>query len=230
MVAMNKQNPVKEPGVPRPPEIQLHFMPDFVDPLLQSSIPGEDLPEEVVFTAYTASFGGNPAAPPMEGLEPIIFGHGEGVPIVRGWNNTFGCTPYDETFQDEAVVVRRGECTFLQKLVLAQNAGASGVVAINDNDVGVRPSAEKKETNDAGDAINQVALVVITQAAGRVLEHMLDTSETLGGQVWMIVGPESTSPDTMPTPEPTRTQQDSAAKPKILYINGHGLVNTRLLD
>jgi ER degradation enhancer, mannosidase alpha-like 1 len=229
---MKSQKPVKEPGIRRRSEIQLHFIPDFVDPMFQPRhVLADDMPsEDVVITAYTASFGGDPAAPLAESAQPLAFGHGSGVPIVRGWNNTFGCKPYSETFHDEAIVVQRGECTFFEKLVYAMEAGASGVVVINTDDNNVWPNAEKEEIKDAGEHLNEVALVVIMQSAGKIIERMLDVADDLDGQVWMMVGPEAAGSDSQPTPEPSRTQKGAEAESRMLYINGHGLINTRLQD
>jgi mannosidase alpha-like ER degradation enhancer 1 len=227
---MKTQSPVEEPGVRRRSEVQLHFFSESGNPALQMPqfLLDEPPPDEIVFTANTASFGGNPSGTTIEGVEPLVFGHGDGIPVVRGWNNTYGCIPYSETFHDEAILVHRGECTFLEKLLHAMDAGASGVVAINKDDAGVWPSAGKEETADGGEGLDMVALVVVTSSAGKVLERMLEVAEDTDGQVWMTIGAEPASSDSQQIHEPTRTQQGSSPEFRMLYINGHGLVNTRM--
>jgi mannosidase alpha-like ER degradation enhancer 1 len=227
---MEAQNPVEEPIVRRRSDIHLHFLPDFMDPIRQSQqlLIDDVAPEEVVITACTASFGGNPSGTVVEGIEPLVFGHGDGVPIIRGWNNTLGCTPYSESFHGEAILVHRGECTFLEKLVHALNAGASGVVAINVDDSKVWPSAGAEEIADAGTLLDTGALVVVTRSAGKTLERMLDAAEDLDGNLWMAIGAEPASSDPQPMREPTQTQREPSSGFKMLYINGHSLINTRM--
>jgi ER degradation enhancer, mannosidase alpha-like 1 len=230
LAIMKSQSNVEESAVRRRSEIQLHFFPDFVDPMHQSQqLLVDDIPpEDFVIMACTASFGGDSSGPTMEGAETLAFGHGDGVPVVRGWNNTLGCTPYTESFHGEAILVHRGECTFLEKLLHALNAGASGVVAINGDDSKVWPSAGAQEIADVGKILDTGALVVITRSAGRTLERMLDAAEDLDGNVWMTIGAEPASSDSLPIREPTRTQREPSSELRMLYINGHSLINTRM--
>lgn len=208
----------------RKAEVQLHIFSDILDPVITAQGTLEELPtDDVVFTGFTSSFGGDPAAVSPVGTSPLAFGRGDGVPVVQAWNNTYGCLPFTEKFHDEAIVVHRGQCTFFEKLMRAMDAGASGVIVIDDDDNGIHPSAEKTEIEDAGEGLNRVALVVIQRSAGKVLERMLNVADDLDATIWLMVHPESASAKAPPT-EPTPTTE-----PKMLYINGHGLINTRLL-
>jgi mannosidase alpha-like ER degradation enhancer 1 len=200
--------------------------------MLQLQLATEDVPaEELVTTGFMASFGGDPSAPSAEGTEPLAFGRGEGVPVLRDVSNPHGCHSYPYEFQGEAIVVHRGECTFLEKLSRALEASASGVVVINTEAFGVHPSATAEEVERAGEHINDVALVVVTQAAGETLTYMLDSAERLDGRVWLVIDPEDFVADSLPEAEPTRTkaQESGAGNANTLYINGQALVNTRLL-
>jgi mannosidase alpha-like ER degradation enhancer 1 len=214
----------------RRPELHLHFLPDYVDPMLQLQLATMDVPsDEFITTGSTASFGGDPSAPLADGEEPLLFGHGEGVPVVRDVTNPLGCQPYPYTFQDETVVVHRGDCTFLEKLDHATAAGASGVVVINNDDRGVHPSATDEEVAAVGGHIEDAVLVVVSREAGSSLQHMLDSAERLDGRVWLIVDPEGSEAELGPEATPTRTKDKATAHVQTLYINGHAVANTRLV-
>jgi mannosidase alpha-like ER degradation enhancer 1 len=74
---------------------------------------------------------------------------------------------HEQSYVDEALLVDRGECTFLEKLLNAKEAGASGVIVINDDDARVSPSIDDEEREEVGDAVDDVALVILTKTAGR---------------------------------------------------------------
>ncbi|OBZ71803.1 ER degradation-enhancing alpha-mannosidase-like protein 1 [Grifola frondosa] len=138
----------------RSPEVELRLYLDYVDPLFHLQQPAaHDMITETIVVASTALFGGDPA-PSDPGEKILPFGRGEGTRVVRDHENPYGCVPYSKPFNMDAVVVRRGECTFLEKLVLAQIAGASGVVVLGDEDNHINPSADADELAAVGDAIN----------------------------------------------------------------------------
>ncbi|KAF7355218.1 alpha-1,2-Mannosidase [Mycena sanguinolenta] len=135
-----------------------------------------------------------------------LFWPGTGLPVYRDDANTFGCVPYAQPLQDAVIVVQRGECTFLQKLLMVKNAGAAGVLVVSDEDMPINPTADAKELEDAGD---------LSDIARR----------SAGGQVVLQVDPErfsSVVPDVVQEADPAKVH-------KILYLNGHPLLNTQLL-
>lgn len=234
--------PAESEGKPakRNSEVNIRLYLDYVDPMLQLQGPGsQDIVTETTVIAATALFGGDPTAVTSSGHPALRFGHGEGVRVLRIPSNPLGCTPYSEAFPDnEAVAVQRGECTFLEKLVLAQQAGASGVVVLGDEEQHINPSAEKAELDEAGPQINNAAIVVLRRADAALVAQMLDAAEVHGlGTVRLIVEPwhddgpagaEKTPPQDGHTGE--QAKKSVAKDPtRVLYLNNHPLLNTRLL-
>jgi len=204
--------------------VPLHFYLDHVDPMLDPQpLAIHDMPSEAVFTASTALFGGDPRAP-MAGGRSLRFGRGDGVRLVREPENPHGCLPYQQYLEDEAVLVARGECTFLEKLILAQAAGASGVVVISNEDTHINPSASPAEVADAGDAIDDVAIVVLPRAAGEIVGPMVAAAEAEGlGRVIVTIASEPVAEGG------AEVKNASKGATRVLYLNGHPLLNTRLL-
>jgi len=130
-------------------------------------------------------------------------------------------------------LVDRGNCTFLEKLALAKEAGASGVVVISDGEIEINPTAAKEELDEAGD-ISDVALVVLTRSEGNFIAGMVDVMNTLtSGQVKFIVHADH---DDVPEPEnggdtnvTDNQNNDRNRVNRVLYLNGHPLLNTRLM-
>ena len=223
----------------RVPEVSLRLYLDYVDPLLQLHGPGsQDVITETMVVAATAFFGGDPTASPPPSGEPILrFGRGEGVRIVRFPDNPLGCAPYDEVLLDnEAIVVRRGDCTFLEKLVFAQRAGASGVVVLGDEDHHINPSADRAEVLAAGKQLDEVAIVVLRRGDAELVAQMLDSAERHDlGAVRLVVEPlggfseprnERKSDSDQRRQEKRGDRKDAT---RVLYMNNHPLLNTRLL-
>lgn len=189
-----------------------------------------EAPTEAFITASTALFGADPAEPNPSKYVP--FGHGEGVRLVRDSSNPLGCAPYNQKYSGEAAVVRRGDCTFLDKLIEAAIAGFSGVVVISDENHGINPSASADEIRGVGDLLEDVAIVVVNRDDGEVLTAMINAAESFGvGHVMIAVGP---TPEKMPNGHdawlaPEEMMQKARAGNRVLYLNGHPLINTRLL-
>ncbi len=209
-------------------DAQLRIFIDFVD--VGSHIPSVvgGLVSDAVFTATTGLFAGDPSDPSPDNGKPLRFGQGEGVDLVRDPANPTGCHAYMQTFTDEAILVRRGECTFLEKLQRAHEVGASGVVVINDSDVAVNPSASTEDLKDVGDSLDDAAVVVLSASDGRQVSGMLDVAgDHHVGRVVLVL--ENLERDTAsPEQDPTGEQSGFAGN-RILYINGYALLNTRLL-
>jgi ER degradation enhancer, mannosidase alpha-like 1 len=209
-------------------DVQLRIFIDFVD--ASSYIPSivGGLVSDAVFTAYSGLFAGNPSVPvPAEG-KPLRFGQGEGVGLVRDVANPTGCQAYPQTFANETVLVRRGECTFLEKLRRAHEVGASGVVVISDSETPINPSASLEELKDVGDSLDDVAIVVLRESDGRQVSAMLDMAEVHHARRVVLVLENLQRDTASPDQEPAGEQSKFAGNP-VLYVNGHVLLNTRLL-
>jgi len=145
-----------------------------------------------------------------------------------------------QTFADEAILVRRGGCTFLEKLQRAHEVGASGVVVNNDSDETISPSANAEDLKDVGDSLDDAAVVVLRASDGRQVSAMLDVAEGRTGRcatcddhhvgrVVLVVENLERDP-ALPEQDPTGTRERSGfASNRVLYINGYALLNTRLL-
>jgi len=163
------------------------------------------------------------------------FGHQDGVRLVQEHLNQYGCQPYEQSYVDGVVVVDRGECTFLKKLLNAKEAGASGVIVIGDSDTRVSPSIDDDERAEVGDTVDDVALVLLTKTAGKSVTDMIKRTEVSGlGQVMFTVDPESRQVGAKRKPTNTPKSSNEMDKLKdniqmVLYLNGHALVNTRLV-
>ena len=212
----------------RKPEVKLRLFMEPVDPTIVQTVMN-DMRSEVTVVASTASFAGDPTSvDPIKGS--IRFGHGEGVHLVRPHTNEYGCSSWDEKFNGEALVVKRGECSFLENLVEAAIAGASGVIALSDEDHGVNPSTSPEEIGPYGNLLDSVAIVTVSRAESSVVTAMLDASELYGGRVVMAIAPTS-EPGATKTEEATLDERRTRAKEgnRVLYLNNHPLLNTRLM-
>jgi mannosidase alpha-like ER degradation enhancer 1 len=152
--------------------------------------------------------------------QPLRFGHGEGVRVVRFSRDSFGCSTTDNVFDGAIVLVRRGECTFLEKLLHARDAGSSGIVVISDEEQGVNPSADAADLAAAGE-LDNVAIVLLTKSDGASVAAMMDSIEADGnGEFSVVVQLERQS---------SSREEGKGKTNKILYLNGHPLHNTRFL-
>ena len=212
-------------------DAQLRIFIDFVDESshIMSVVGG--LVSDAVFTASTGLFAGDPSVPFLDNGKPLRFGRGEGVGLVRDRVNPTGCHAYTQGFSDDAILVRRGGCTFLEKLQRAHEAGASGVVVINDSDEAVTPSASKEDLKDVGNSLDDVAVVVLSASDGRQVSAMLDVAEDhrVGRVVLVVENLERDPALPVPDEQDPAGEQGEFASNRVLYINGYALLNTRLL-
>lgn len=214
--------------------INLQFSVRDIDPMFQIPAGTMEGPLEVTLSVNTALFGGDPSllAPDHK---PMRFGHQDGVRLAQDHSNQYGCRPYEKNYSGEALLVDRGECTFLKKLLNAKEAGASGVMVINDSDARVSPSIDEEERAEVGDAVDDVALVILTKTAGETITEMIKRTQDLDmGQVMFTVDPESRQAGVNRKPtKPSQSSNDMNKLKddiqKVLYLNGHALVNTRLV-
>ncbi|KAJ8523546.1 hypothetical protein ONZ45_g68 [Pleurotus djamor] len=221
--------PTSKDSLPNPPEVHLRFFLDLSEPSIRASLMDSMKNLDVVLPAWTSSFGANLSSDQAM-PDSVQFAHGDGVPLDHERSNQFGCEPYSRNFGGAALVLKRGECTFLEKLVRAKAAGASGVLVISDIEQPLNPSADKDELEEAGD-IGDVALVVLSPQAGIIIDGIIAITESKGlGRLMVTLVPEgqpaSGKQGKIPPELPSPTEQ---SKKRILYLNGHALVNTQLL-
>jgi mannosidase alpha-like ER degradation enhancer 1 len=206
------------------PDVLLRFYADDVDPMLQIQTgmhvdTSNDM--QALLVGYTAHFGGEITTSHSD-ANSLRFARQDGIAVHRDLDNARGCESYRHSYPDSVLVVHRGDCTFLEKLLHAKAASAAGVLVISDDNLVINPTANLDEVEAAGD-LSDVALVLLPQKAGEVLTDMLDHAEQgLLSQVRMVLeddSEESNAGHIPPEKDPNR----------ILYINGHPLLNTRLL-
>jgi len=109
------------------------------------------------------------------------------------------------------------------------------VVVINDNDVRISPSIDEEEKEAVGNVVDDVALVILARTGGKVVTDMIKRTHDSGmGQVMFTVDLESRQAG--PKRKPTKIYRSSNDVDKlkddtrrVLYLNGHALVNTRLV-
>jgi len=213
----------------RPTDVELRIFIDFVNASSYISYVAGGLVTDAVFTASTASFAGDPTDPHPPNGKALRFGQGEGVGLVQDPENPTGCREYTQTFADEVILVHRGDCTFLEKLMRAHEVGASGVVVLDysESDMGINPYATAEDLKDVGDSLDDSAIVVLYETDGRQVSAMLDAAEDgHAGRVMLAL--ESTQWDTDSMEQgPAEEDMDITEKP-VLYVNGYALLNTRL--
>jgi mannosidase alpha-like ER degradation enhancer 1 len=219
-------DPFDDVEVQRALDLPLRFFTEATKSLFEAQTGIPDLLNmmDVLTSGYTALFGPELGVPPG-GDQPLLrINNQNGVPVSRDDRNTYGCLPYEKTLQDAVILVHRGECTFLEKLLMARDAGSVGVLVVSDEDVAMNPTADPKELEAAGD-LGDVGLVVLPLQVGQLVHEMLDSTEERGGQVMLQVDPERMS---APSPDVLHETEKEKVH-KILYLNGHPLLNTRLL-
>lgn len=204
----------------RSQDVRFRIFLDTVDPALVAQSGATNFNGETYIKAYTAQFGGDLAV--VGGSSTLRFGSGGGTMVQREKSNPLGCKPYETQFNGDAVLVHRGDCTFLEKLVYAQYAGASGVIVVSDEDAVISPSATPEEIAAAGD-IDDVALILLPHTVGKVVAAMVDAAGTFGyGHLMIAV-------DTETHVRMESVDQTPGETGQIMYINGHALLNTRLI-
>lgn len=208
--------------IPHTPDVRLRIFLDTMDPMVPARPGMLELDAEFHVTAHTATFGADVTSP-----KPLVFGRAEGVRIRRDNTNLLGCRPFDQDFAGDTVFLWRGDCTFLEKLIYARDAGASGAIVVNTDDAPINPSTTSSEVAAAGE-LNNVALVLLPHRTGKNIAAMLDASGLFGyGNVLFSIDPEGWSGQ--PKVGGGKHDDQGGHTPHVLYINGHPLLNTRLL-
>ncbi|KAJ7507717.1 alpha mannosidase-like protein [Mycena galericulata] len=207
--------------VQRPLDIPLNFFVQSTNPLLNAHTDMSDLLStmEVSASGYTALFGPELGVVATGDELPLRINDQDGLPVHHDGLNAYGCAPYAQSFQDIVILTNRGVCTFLEKLVYAKEAGAAGVLVVSDEDVALNPTADAVDLEAAGD-LGDVGLIVLAPETGKLVYEMLASAAERGGQVMVQLPLALTlAPDL----------EDQKAPTKVLYLNGHPLLNTRLL-
>ncbi|KAJ4466510.1 alpha mannosidase-like protein [Lentinula aciculospora] len=207
--------------------IQLRFYVDAVDTMFSMLNMMETVDDmELSVAGHVGFFGGNLLD--SEELPSKFIGL---VPVYRDDDNELGCTPYQKSVQDGIIIARRGECTFLQKLVEARDAGAAGVLVLSDEDTAINPTANSDDLQAAGD-ISEVAVIVLPRTAGQLVEQLLDSAEGIGQVMLSLEHEHQPSVDAEADEAPQQDEEVETGKKdpnRVLYLNGYPLLNTRLL-
>ncbi|KAG6895527.1 hypothetical protein C0992_000833 [Termitomyces sp. T32_za158] len=198
-------------------DVLLRFYAEDVDLIQKTGLPTVTTDDmQILLVGYTAQFGGALNIKPQSDPISLHATHQGGVNVYRDADNPLGCAPYRYSHPSSILVVHRGECTFLEKLIHARDASAVGVIVISDDDLIINPTANADEIQSAGD-LDNTTLVLLPQKAGEALLEMIRRAEKgIISQVRMVL--EDDTEDTPSSKDPNR----------ILYINGHPLRNTRL--
>ncbi|PPQ77269.1 hypothetical protein CVT25_010851 [Psilocybe cyanescens] len=217
----------------REPEVSLRLFTAQMDPMVQ--IPNNLFNKggiDISVTAYTAKFGADlsshVALDSMSNIPQIR--SAEGAPVLRDPENTHGCDPYERPYTHSVLIIHRGECTFLEKVINARDASAVGVIIISDEEASINPTANSDELEAAGD-LSGVAVVLLPKKAGDAFEELLILTESMKSTQIMVAlqNQPSLGPDD-PGYIPIEAEEEHPKDPnRILYINGHPLINTRLL-
>lgn len=209
-------------GLQRKPIIRLRVLLDTADPHLVTRPGMVEWDADMHITASTALFGADLSAlPPSEEIDPLRSWRGTGVRILKNDEDRLGCSTYKGDLAGGAVLVWRGGCTFLEKLVYARDAGASGVVVVSDDDKVVNPSATPEEIAAVG-GLDDVALVLVPSTSGMGLAAVVDGAGVLGyEQVYLSLDLKE---DARPDGDP-----DEHRRGQLLYVNNRPLLNSRLL-
>jgi len=162
----------------------------------------------------------------------------QGSRLVHFAENGYGCDPFLDPsgrINGSMVLVKRGECYFIDKLAHAREAGAAGAIVWHEDDEHVQPSAEPEDFQRLEGIIEGSTLLVIGSTEAQQIGSMLRFEDAQAGkvEVWVrlddqwqegmdLIGVEGA----WPPDQPTKTQSTAG---RMLYVNGHALVNTVLL-
>jgi len=212
-------------------DVHLRLYVDATAPTVASpSLHGivHDLGKVLTVKGYTALFGASLSTFPVDVYAPPTrFTSQAGLPVFRDHDNVRGCDPYKRTYPGSLLFVERGDCTFLDKLLRAQEASAAGVLVMSQDEGIINPTASLKDVPPDAD-ISDVALVYLPHKTGKEISDLLDVAENHGdAQVMVTIDLEAES--TTSDKELPERNQEAPSENRLLYINGLPLLNTRLL-
>ncbi|VDB97534.1 unnamed protein product [Peniophora sp. CBMAI 1063] len=177
--------------------------------------------------AQTALFGGDPTR--VQSASQLRASKPSGVIVSREEGNELGCVPFARAYTgtDVVLLLRRGQCTFLEKLRHAKEAGAAGIVVLSDEENKIQPSIDPSESALAG-SLDDVVALVLRASEGTRISAMLDAAEMNGGQMIMVLEPDGDGDDVSGGVEIV-VESEGIPDHRVLHINGHPLLNTHLL-
>ena len=89
-------------------------------------------------------------------------------------NTPYGCSPYlpseKSILRNSYIVVKRGECTFYEKTIHAQDAGARAVIVVSDEDHLFQPAIPSE---NALEEVN-ITCLLVTKESGDIIERALE--------------------------------------------------------
>lgn len=203
------------------------FSPDIELHTDTGEITSNDNVVDLSVTGYTALFGADLSAPHNLNSSLTSILRPEGVSVRHEEFNRHGCVPFEHSYPNSALIVHRGQCTFLEKLLYARAASASAIIVISDDNFPINPTANPDELEAAGDLSN-AAVILLQKRTGEALEDMVITTSKLGTAGIRISVDWEEHGDSRHSKPLGQNTNDEEAK-RILYINGHPLINTRLL-
>ncbi|KAK3824390.1 MAG: peptidase S8/S53 domain-containing protein [Linnemannia elongata] len=77
------------------------------------------------------------------------------LPLVLPTEDIEGCKSYNASLDGTIALIRRGTCSFVQKIKLAQDAGAIGCIFYNNVEGGLRPKVDDPSVRIFGHGISQ---------------------------------------------------------------------------
>jgi ER degradation enhancer, mannosidase alpha-like 1 len=215
----------------RDAEIRLRIFSSNINPKLQ--VQNSNLDSQVIdlsLTAYSALFGTDLShAVEHPTMESPRIRSSEGVVVRQDPKNVRGCNSYKKPYPDSVLLVHRGDCTFLEKLVKAREASAAGVIVISSEDTPINPTASREELALAGD-LSDVGLLLLTNTVGQAFENVLVASKQLhSGEIMVALERTQDGESVEDTGDTVDKKTEVKDLNRNLYINGHPLINTRLL-
>ncbi|KAJ1848205.1 hypothetical protein LPJ73_004037, partial [Coemansia sp. RSA 2703] len=126
------------------------------------------------------------------GNNKIRFVFGTSTEVVAPIDSTGsvnGCAPYSQNYNGQVLLVRRGNCTFVDKAAYAQSAGAVGVMVYNNEPDLMSPTSVSPnvtiplvviKSDDGQSILNELKLGTVTLTA---TNRTVSTSNPAGGQI-----------------------------------------------
>ena len=213
----------------RDAEIRLRIFSSDTNPTLKTLNNNQEI--DLSLKAYSAQFGADLSyAVTYSTNESPRIRSGKGVAVRRDPENLQGCNSYEKPYPDSVLLVHRGDCTFLEKLVKARDATAAGVIVISSEDTPINPSASREDLALVGD-LSDVGLVLLTKTVGQAFENVVVVSEKLYSEEIMLALDHTQDGGSVEDTGETSADKETEVKDlnRNLYINGHPLINTRLL-
>jgi len=195
--------PVDEHAVAEVMQVVAH-RPAAVTPLavVAYAFPAEPSAEALLLAPHVGAVPAWSAlfSPSVAGPAGRRVGRGQGFAVVRADDD--GCAPWPaDALRQRIVVVRRGDCMFVDKVRHAQAAGAAGVVVVNHDDtlLLMGDGGEEKEDDQAAagpakarahPAI-RIPAVMVTRHAGAWLQQTQQALAARGQHLFLHFQPAS---------------------------------------